>query len=203
MEQAKIGRFIAACRKQNNLTQIQLAEKLNITDRAVSKWETGKAMPDSSIMLDLCRVLHISVNDLLHGEVVIMEDYKKQTEQLLLELAKQKEESDRRLFSLEILIGVFSIIILFGFCFVAAYVQMANWLRICLAVGSFVIAMIGILYALKIEQTAGFYECRACHHRYVPTFSSVLWAMHINRTRFMRCPKCGKWTWNKKTLRKE
>ena len=73
MDQVKIGRFIAKCRKKTNLTQMQLAEKLNITDRAVSKWETGKAMPDSSIMLDLCDVLGISVNDLLCGEVVAMD----------------------------------------------------------------------------------------------------------------------------------
>lgn len=70
MDQVKIGKFIAECRKKNQLTQVQLAEKLNITDRAVSKWERGKSMPDSSIMLELCKILKISVNDLLSGEVV-------------------------------------------------------------------------------------------------------------------------------------
>jgi len=74
MNQAKIGKFIAECRRSNNLTQAQLAEKLNITDRAVSKWENGKSMPDSSIMLDLCKELGITVNDLLSGEVVVMEN---------------------------------------------------------------------------------------------------------------------------------
>ena len=91
MDQIKIGRFIAECRKKQNLTQMQLAEELEITDRAVSKWENGKSMPDSSIMLDLCRLLKISVNDLLNGEVVIMENYNEKTEQLLLEMVKQKE----------------------------------------------------------------------------------------------------------------
>ena len=67
MNQIKIGKFITERRKNVNLTQIQLAEKLNITDRAVSKWETGRAMPDSSIMLELCDVLQITVNDLLSG----------------------------------------------------------------------------------------------------------------------------------------
>ena len=75
MDQVKIGRFIAECRKKNNLTQMQLAEKLNITDRAISKWENGKAMPDSSIMLDLCSELKISVNELLSGEMVEMKNY--------------------------------------------------------------------------------------------------------------------------------
>ena len=112
MDQIKIGRFIAECRKKQNLTQMQLAEELEITDRAVSKWENGKSMPDSSIMLDLCRLLKISVNDLLNGEVVIMENYNEKTEQLLLEMVKQKEENDKRLLSLEILIGIFSVIII-------------------------------------------------------------------------------------------
>ena len=77
MDQIKIGRFIAQRRKMEKLTQMQLAEQLGITDRAVSKWETGKSMPDASIMLELCSILKISVNDLLHGEVITVEDYKK------------------------------------------------------------------------------------------------------------------------------
>lgn len=203
MDQVKIGKFIAECRKKNNLTQMQLAEKLNITDRAVSKWETGKSMPDSSIMLELCNVLNISVNDLLNGEVVIMENYKEKTEELLLEMAKQKEESDKRLLSLEILIGVLSMIILLGFTFIASFVTMPDWLRIYLIVIGFAVCLVGIAYAIKIEQTAGYYECGKCHHRYVPEFSSVLWAPHINRTRYMRCPECNKKSWNKKVLSKE
>lgn len=67
MEQTKVGKFIAECRKNKNMTQAELAEKLNITDRAISKWETGKGMPDSSIMLELCNELDISVNELLSG----------------------------------------------------------------------------------------------------------------------------------------
>lgn len=203
MNQIKIGRFIAECRKNNNLTQMQLAEKLNITDRAVSKWETGKSMPDSTIMLDLCRELKISVNDLLNGEIIVMENYKEKTEQLLLEMAKQKEKSDKKLLSLEILIGVLSMIILLGFTFVAAFVQMEDWLRICLIIAGFIPCLIGVFFGLKIEQTAGYYECAKCGHRYVPTFLSVLFAPHINRTRYMRCPECPKKSWQKKVLTKK
>lgn len=200
MDQVKIGRFIAECRKKKHLTQMQVAEKLCITDRAVSKWETGKAMPDSSIMLDLCNILGISVNDLLCGEVVKMINYNEQSEKNLLEMIKQKEEADKRLLSLEILIGVFSVIILLGFVFTASLVQMADWLRICLIAVGFVVCMVGIVYALKIEQTAGYYECEKCKHRYIPSFHSVLWAAHVNRTRYMRCPKCNEKSWNKKVL---
>ena len=69
MDQMKIGKFIAERRKSVNLTQMQLAEKLNITDRAVSKWETGLAMPDTSIMLELCEILQITADELLNGEL--------------------------------------------------------------------------------------------------------------------------------------
>ena len=83
MDQVKIGKFIAERRKLNNLTQMQLAEKLNITDRAISKWENGKAMPDSSLMLDLCKELNINVNELLSGEVINMENYNVKAEENL------------------------------------------------------------------------------------------------------------------------
>lgn len=202
MDQIKIGKFIAECRKKNNLTQAQLAEKLNITDRAISKWENGKSMPDSAIMLELCEILKISVNDLLNGEVVSMENYKEKTEQLILEMSKQKEEKDKQLLSLEILIGILSIIILLGFTFVAAFVEMEAWLRISLIVAGIIPTMIGIAVAIKIEQTAGYYECAKCGHKYVPKYKSVFFAMHVNRTRYMKCPNCNKRSWNKKVLTK-
>lgn len=84
MDQIKIGKFISECRKREKLTQAQLAEKMNITDRAISKWETGRALPDSSIMLELCDILKITVNDLLCGEIVTMDNYNKELENNLL-----------------------------------------------------------------------------------------------------------------------
>ena len=125
MNQIKIGKFIAKCRKKNNLTQMQLAEKLNITDRAISKWENGKGMPDSSIMLDLCNELKISVNKLLCGELIEMNNYNEVAEKMLLEMAQ-----------------------------------------------------------------------------YVPKYSQVYFAMHSGTTRYMKCPKCNKKSWQRKTLSK-
>ena len=202
MDQIKIGKFIASCRKKNDLTQMQLAEKLNITDRAVSKWENGRTMPDSSIMLELCNELKISVNELLSGEMIEMNKYDESVEKNLLEMVKQKEQADKRLLSMEIVIGILSIIILLSLTFVAAFVEMEEWIRILLIIGGLVPAIIGMLFALKIEQTAGYYECTKCHHKYVPTYSNVLWAMHINRTRYMKCPNCNKRSWQKKVISK-
>ena len=203
MDQVKIGRFIAECRKKVNLTQLQLAEKLGITDRAVSKWETGRAMPDSSIILELCDVLEISVNDLLCGEVVTVEKYNKELENNLLEMIRQKEQADRRLLAVEVFIGITATIVLFALIFVAAFVQMEGWLRFSLIALGFVLFIAGCLYALRIEQVAGYYVCKECGHRYVPTYLAVNFAPHMGRTRHMRCPKCGKKSWQKKVLSKE
>lgn len=173
MDQIKIGKFIAECRKKNNLTQMQLAEKLNITDRAISKWENGKSMPDSSIMLDLCNELKISVNELLSGEVIKMEDYRKQAEENLLKMEKEKEEKDKQLLNLEVVIGYFSSITFLILIFVASFVEMPTWLRLILIIFGSIVFAVGVSKGIKIEQTAGYYECAKCHYKYVPEYFSV------------------------------
>ena len=203
MDQIKTGKFIAEQRKANGLTQMQLAEKLGITDRAVSKWETGKSLPDASIMLELCEILKITVNDLLSGEVVTMDNYNKEMENNLLEMIKQKEKSDKKLLSLEIFIGFTATVVLFAFIALAAFVQMETWLKIVLIVFGFVVFLAGCFCALRIEQEAGYYECRNCGHRYVPNYKDVVNAMHMGRTRYMKCPECGKKSWQKKVLSKD
>lgn len=202
MDQEKIGKFIAECRKHKNMTQAELAEKLNITDRAISKWETGKGMPDSSIMLELCSELDISVNELLSGEVIKMDNYNEKAEELLLEMKKQKEDADKRLLTMEIIIGALTTLILLVLVFVASLVEMETWIRILLITFGVIAFIIGMYNALKIEQIAGYYECAKCHNKYVPTYKSVFFAMHSGRTRYMRCPKCNKKSWNKKVLTK-
>ena len=202
MDQIKIGKFIAERRKKNNLTQMKLAEKLNITDRAVSKWENGKAMPDSSIMLDLCSELNISVNDLLCGEKISKDAYNKQLEQNIIDMIKQKEASDKRLLTMEIVMGVLISIVFFALIFIASFAEIKSWLRITLIITGFIPFIVMLPFAIRIEQTAGYYECQICHNKYIPTFSSVLWSMHINRTRYMKCPKCNKRSWQKKIISK-
>jgi len=203
MDQIKTGKFIAACRKQLGLTQMQLAEKLNITDRAVSKWETGRAMPDSSIMLDLCEVLGITVNDLLSGEVVTVDQYSKEMENKLIEIVKQKEEADKRLLYMEILTGILCLLPLLASVIIVSVVPMEEWLG-GLIVGVCVLPfLIATPFMLRIEQKAGYYECQPCGHRYVPPYGRVFAALHMGRTRYMKCPKCGKRSWQKKVISKE
>lgn len=117
MDQTDIGKFIAGCRKEQKLTQAQLAEKLNITDRAVSKWENGKCMPDSAIMLELCDILGITVNELLSGEKIRVEknyeEYEKKADENLLVLKKRDENNIHRnavisiIFTCTLVIGAF------------------------------------------------------------------------------------------------
>lgn len=202
MNQEKIGNFIAERRKNVNLTQMQLAEKLNITDRAISKWERGKSIPDSSIMLDLCDILNITVNDLLSGEVVAMDNYNKELENKLIETLKQKEESDRNLLKLEVVIGCLSVIILMVPVIVGAYLQIEEWKKLLIVFSGFIPALIGIAFAVKIEQVAGYYECKLCNHKYVPELKSVWFSPHMGRTRHLRCPNCGKKSWQKKVISK-
>jgi len=203
MNQAKIGRFIAERRKAAGLTQMQLAEKLGITDRAISKWENGRAMPDSSIMLDLCEILKISVNDLLSGEVVTMDNYSKELENNLLEMVKQKEQSDKRLLHTECLITVVCIVFFLALSALAAFVDMENWLRITLIILSVAPVIILAPFMIKIEQTAGYYECAKCGHKHVPAYKSVFFSMHLNTTRYLKCPLCHKFSWQKKVIKKD
>ena len=203
MNQIKIGKFIAEKRKERGYTQAQLAEKLGITDRAVSKWENGKSLPDSGIMLELCKALEISVTELLSGEEITVEKYDENIQNAMLELVKQKEQADREMLRLEYVIGFSASITYFILIFVAAYIDMQNWVRYVLITAGFIIFLFGMFFALRIEQKAGYYECQRCHHKYVPKYSSVFFAMHVNRTRYMKCPECGKRSWQKNVISKD
>lgn len=203
MDQIKIGRFIAEKRKEHRLTQMQLAEKLGITDRAVSKWETGKSLPDASIMLELCGLLGITVNDLLSGEAVSMDHYNETLEKNLLDMVKQKEEADKRLLSVEIVIGLISTIFLLSMVLIAKWLVTEVWLQIVMIAAGFAVFLVGCVFALRIEQVAGYYECQKCGHRYVPTYKSINLAMHMGRTRYMKCPRCHERSWQKKVISKE
>ena len=202
MDQEKIGKFIQEKRKEQKLTQSDLAEKLNITDRAISKWENGNCLPDAGTMPELCKILNISINDLFSGGIVDVKDNEKKLEENLLEMAKLKEEKDKQLLALEYVIGFTASVTFLILVFVASYIEIESWMRILLIVSGSVIFAFGVGNAIKIEQTAGYYECSECNHKYVPTYQSVFWAMHIGRTRYMKCPKCGKKSWNKKILTK-
>ncbi|MCI6387523.1 MAG: helix-turn-helix transcriptional regulator [Candidatus Fimenecus sp.] len=203
MNQVKIGKFIASKRKEQGLTQLQLAEKLGITDRAVSKWETGKSLPDASLMPELCKLLKITINDLLCGEVVSVENYNEKAEKALLEMVKKEEMQNKKLMMYENVIGFSSTLSFLIQVLVAVFFVKNTTAQILLFILAFAFLIVGVSFALKIEAETGYYECQKCHNKYVPKYSSVYFAMHLGTTRYMKCPKCGKKSWQKKVMSKE
>lgn len=202
MDQLKIGKFIAECRKQKKLTQMQLAEKLGITDKAVSKWERGIAMPDSSIMLDLCGILGISVNELLSGERFMTENINQKNEQLLLDMAKELERKNKTIWTSMWAIMIVSITALLAGILIAAFLVPEGPWQIVTILGICVVFLIPCFYALKLEVSVGAYQCKNCAHEIVPTYMQALNAMHRGTTRYLKCPNCNKRTWCKKVLKK-
>ena len=202
MDQIKIGRFIAERRKKASLTQMQLAEKLGITDKAISKWERGIAMPDTSIMLKLCDILGISVNELLCGEKIDMENNNQKNEQLFLDMAKELEKKNKTVWTSMWIIMCVSVIGLLGGLAVAAFLIPEGIWQLLTILGICVLFLIPCFYALKLEVSVGAYKCKNCGHEIVPTYKQALNAMHMGTTRYLKCPECGKRTWCKKVLKK-
>ena len=204
MDQIKIGKFIADCRKQNRLTQMQLAEKLGITDKAISKWERGLAMPDTSIMLELCGILGISVNELLSGEKINMENNNQKNEQLMLDMAKELEMKNKTIWTTMWVIMSVSIFGLLAGIFMAAFLIPEGVWQLVAVVGLCVIFLIPCFYALKLEISVGAYQCKKCGCEIVPTYKEVmsLKAMHKGTTRYLMCPRCNRRRWCKKVLKK-
>lgn len=203
MNQIKIGKFIAERRKQKNLTQLQLAEKLCITDKAISKWERGASMPDSSVMLELCEVLGISVNELLKGEKDCMENNERKNEQVLLDMAKELERKNKLTWiSMWVILSV-SLLAIIASAFIAKFLITDTTSQIILVIGTLVVFLPVCFFALKIEVSVGAYKCKNCGHEFVPTYKKALFAMHMGTTRYLKCPKCKKRTWCKKIINKE
>ena len=203
MDQIKIGKFIASCRKEQGMTQAALAQKLGISDRAVSKWETGKSMPDSGIMLELCEILKINVNELLSGEKIMTEAYNKKVEENLLAMKQEVEEKNRQLLRTEYLIVLPTVLLGLVLIIAASLVEMPSVWRGTLIFFSVAMIVVFAFIAVGIEQKVGYYECQKCHDRHVPTYWQANLAPHIGRTRYLKCPVCGKWSFQKKVLTKE
>lgn len=160
-------------------------------------------MPDSGIMLDLCELLKINVNELLSGERIMAEAYDKRAEENLLAMRREVEEKNRQMLRTEYWIAFPAVIYGLVIVFVASFIEMPVWLGIVLIVFALVMIFTVAFIAVGIEQKAGYYECQKCHDRHIPTYWQTNLAMHMGRTRYMKCPVCGKWSWQKKVLTKE
>ena len=196
-----IGDFIKQQRKAKGLTQAQLAEKIFVSEKTISKWECGNGFPDTSLMLPLCKQLGITANELLSGKKLASDEYKQQAENNLITLKSQQEQSHKQLLTIEGILGYMSSITFIILVFVASFAELETWTRILLIVIGFIHIIFGIHFCIVIEKDAGYYECQHCHNKYIPTYKQVLFSMHYGRTRYMKCPKCNKKSWQKKVIK--
>ena len=188
-------------RKEQGLTQHELAEKLYISDKTVSKWETGNGMPDVTLMVPLCKILNISVNELLSGERLDNDQYYKKAEENIMTLMEERKREKKKLI-ISILVGLSVMIPAFTLIFVAAFVDLSDATRIVLIVIGLVTLVLGIIPTCILDKDAGYYECKHCGHRFVPSFGAYIIGIHTLTTRHLKCPKCGKRSFCKKRLTK-
>ena len=190
MDQIKIGRFIAKERKSKGYTQRQLADILGISDKTVSKWERGNGFPEVSLLLPLCEELEISVNELLTGERVSEEGYRRKAEENMLNLVKEAQESKKKIILSAVVAGL-SVVAAVPLIVISGAHEMETWLRIVLiAIGAFVL-IAGIIVACILDKDAGAFECPECHERFVPEMGAYIMGAHTITKRKLRCPKCG------------
>lgn len=191
MDQIQIGRFIAEMRKAQNLTQRQPADTLSISDKTVSKWETGKGLPEVSLMLPLCDALHITVNDLLSGERVSETDYQKKAEDHMMDLMKENEENKKRMI-LSVICGGVTVVAVCALAMIVSVVELPRIVRIALIVLAVLTATAGIGAAILLDVKAGYFECPYCKTLFVPTTGDYMKGYHTIMKRRLTCPDCDK-----------
>lgn len=199
MDQLKIGKFIACCRKEQALTQKALADILMISDKTVSKWECGKGLPEVSLMLPLCKVLNITVNELLSANKIDENNYKEKAEENMMDLIKENQENKRNML-LSLICGSITIIAVTSLIIIASFIALPTIIRILLIFVAIITAIFGIMAASVLDIKAGYFECGHCHHLFEPTMSAYGKACHTLTKRKLTCPYCQHTTLCKKRI---
>lgn len=200
MNYDKIGAFIANERKVKNLTQAKLAEKLFVSEKTISKWENGRGVPDTNVLLKLCEILDVSLNELLSGERILNEE-NKLNDELLINMAKELEMKNKIIWKNMWVIMIISLIPFFVGDFLIAFLVPEGILQIILIIALCIVFLVPCFYALKLEVSVGSYICKNCNHEIIPSYSEALRAMHMGTTRYLKCPNCHKRTWCKKNIK--
>lgn len=201
MDQVKIGKFIKELRQEKNLTQRELAEKLLIADKTVSKWETGKGLPEVSLMMPLCEILGVSVNELLSAEKLGENNYQEKAEENIMNLISERQRAKKNII-LAVITAIITIIGGISLCLLAEYVIAENWLRILMFILGLATIFAGCIVCCFLENDAGSFECKHCKTRFVPDMKSYINAIHGITWRRLKCPNCGKVSNCKKRLTK-
>lgn len=201
MDQIKIGKFIAEERKRKGYTQKQLSERLEISDKTISKWERGNGFPEVSLLLPLCNELEITVNELLSGERVSEEDYRKKAEENMVNLVREAQESKKKIILSGMVAGL-TIVAAVPLFIISGALAMENWLRGLLIIIGIIVLFGGIAIACILDREAGAYECPDCHNRFIPDMKSYVMGSHTLTKRKLVCPHCGARKYCKKVLTK-
>ena len=204
MDQVKIGKFLSDERKAKGYTQKQLSELLAISDKTISKWECGNGFPEASLLLPLCNELEITVNELLTGERISQQNYKKKAEENMVNMIREKEENKQKIL-LTTMIGVISTItfvtLLLVVCFYTDVIILP--IKIVLMVIAISVFGVGLYVAMWGDRKIGYFKCRNCNELFTPTFMQYNMGMHLLSTRYLKCPHCKTRTWCKKVMTKE
>lgn len=190
MNQMKTGKFIAEERKNKGYTQRRLAEILGISDKTVSKWECGNGFPEISLLLPLCEELGISVNELLAGERVAEEDYRKKAEENMMNLVKESMENKKKVVLSAMIAGLVLVTAVPLFVIGGAW-ELETWQRCLLIAIGLVILVTCVAAACILDRDAGAFECPACGERFVPEMRAYVLGPHTPMKRKLKCPKCG------------
>ncbi len=201
MDQILIGKFIAQERKRKGYTQKQLSEKLGISDKTVSKWETGNGFPEVSLLLPLCNELDITGNELLSGERVSEEDYRKKAEENMVNLVKEGQENKKKII-LSVMVAILVIVAATPLFALSGAIEMDTWIRVILIVIGLIVIAIGIAIACILDRDAGAFECPECNTRFVPEMAAYIMGPHTITKRKLVCPHCGAHKYCKKVLTK-
>ena len=193
--------IIFELRTRKGLSQDELAEKVMVTRQAVSRWENGNGFPEVSLLLPLCNELEITVNELLSGERVSEEDYRKKAEKNMVNLVREAQESKKKII-LSVMVAGLTIIAAVPLFLLSGLLAMEIWTRILLIVIGVVVIFGGVAIACVLDREAGAYECPDCNNRFVPDMKSYIMGPHTITKRKLVCPNCGAHKYCRKVLTK-
>lgn len=203
MNQIKIGQFIAQTRKEKGLTQRQLADELLISDRTISKWETGKGLPEVSLMLPLCEILGINVNELLSGERLSDDEYIKKAEENIVDILGEKQTNIKRILTSGAIFVITGIAA--GLNFAAVFSGSLELKHtILLIISAVITSVLGIILGFTVDRKAGYFECTECHTIFTPSRKTYLkGSLTVTPfSAYFDCPHCGKSTYCKRKFTK-
>ena len=200
MDQIRTGKFIRRLRTERGWTQSAFAGRLGVSEKTVSKWETGRGLPEVSLMLPVCELLGITVNELLAGERLEGEAYRERAEERLL-LTCDRTRPETKVVICNAACWV-SVAVWLALIFIAAFCDLPVWARITMIVCAFLGIAAVIAPILVVAVNTEIYTCPKCKTKFVPTFSAFLLAPHTTKKRRLKCPHCGQKNWCESSLRK-